>query len=174
MLHADRFRHALFPRQLLHAIPFPPSLLVTGHLYGADGTWCRRSLAKPRRSAPQRRLLRFFWREVRLRVDGRFLSSRRPVPASRRKCSRSRVRGCLAVSRCGSGAAGGKILKPILAISVSFYFRLSEVRDRRSPLPRFLLSAPANLRLRVLFPLPPPRGLLLGGPSGVRRVRVWP
>lgn len=121
MLHADRFRHALFPRQLLHAIPFPPSLLVTGHLYGADGTWCRRSLAKPRRSAPQRRLLRFFWREVRLRVDGRFLSSRRPVPASRRKCSRSRVRGCLAVSRCGSGAAGGKILKPILAISVSFF-----------------------------------------------------
>lgn len=130
---------------------FPPSLLVTGHLYGADGTWCRRLRAKPCRSASQQRLLQFFLARS---------------PTTRPTCTRtSSLRAGvlaqvftfegeegLAVSRCGSGATGGKILKLILAISTIFFFA-SEVRDRRSPLPRFLIRASKPASAHAVPPL---------------------
>lgn len=129
---------------------FPPSLLVTGHLYGADGTWCRRLRAKPCRSASQQRLLQFFLARS---------------PTTRPTCTRtSSLRAGvlaqvftfegeegLAVSRCGSGATGGKILKLILAISTIFFLRRKCVTGAL----RYLVfsSALANLRRRMLFRL---------------------
>lgn len=124
----------------------------------------------------------FFWREVRLRDRPAFaLPPFLPGFRLRSRCAQVFTfegEEGLAVSRRGSGATGGKILKPILAISTIFFFFASEVRDRRFPLPRFLLSALANLRRRMLFRLSLSLSLPLSWFTfrrAVRRAcRVWP